>query len=184
MNLDLCLMAYMFGENLNKIFEEEEKRFSNEGSKVKFSRKLKENNDACIQQWQQQRHHRIMFLQNYSKEVSIFPKVNLLHNDGTQTVGYIIDYANDTLNAEVTDDNDNVLAIDVPAPKWNNELNDYECEDRFTSNGYKLTLFEPIVMRFKRNNCVSNFWIISNRCAKCIKFNEPGVLTFDLSYVS
>ena len=36
MNLDLCLMACVFGENLNKRFKEEEKRFSNEGSKVKF----------------------------------------------------------------------------------------------------------------------------------------------------
>ena len=34
MNLDLCLMASLFCEYLNQIFEEEEKRFHNDNSKV------------------------------------------------------------------------------------------------------------------------------------------------------
>ena len=67
---------------------------------------------------------------------------------------------------------------------WNEEIKDYEHEDNFLPNGYKVTLFEPIILRFKRNDCISNFWLASNRCTKRIKFNDPTTLTFDLGYSS
>ena len=41
MNIDLCLMGCLFGENLNNVFEEEEKRFPNDNSKVKHLRAFK-----------------------------------------------------------------------------------------------------------------------------------------------
>ena len=74
-----------------------------------------------------------------------------------------------------------MITINVPEPKWNIELREYQYEDAFSANGFKVTLFESISMRFKRNDCVSNFWIVSNRCGKRHKFDEPGVLTFDLN---
>lgn len=60
-----------------------------------------------------------------------YPKVNLVHNDGTQTAGYVIDNSNDILSVEITDDNDNIIAINTPALRWNIELRDYEHEDVF-----------------------------------------------------
>ena len=74
-----------------------------------------------------------------------------------------------------------MITINVPEPKWNIELRDYQHEDTFLAKSFKVTLFEPIFLRSKRNDCIINFWIISNRCAKRCKFDETGVLTFDLN---
>ena len=167
MNLDLCLMVCLFAENLNNRSEEEEKRFPNDNSKVKCFHVRSMNRLTSI------------FSSGNSQEITAFyscktiqrrnqfcPKVNLIHDDGTQTVGHAIDNVNDMLSAETTDKNDNMIIINVPEPKWNIELRDYQCEDAFLANGFKVTLFEPIVMRFKRNYCISNYWITSNRCGK------------------
>ena len=71
----------------------------------------------------------------------------MLHDDETQAVGYVMDNVNDMLSAKVTDENDNVITINVPEPKWNIELRCYQHEDSFSANDFKATLFEPIVMR-------------------------------------
>ena len=91
---------------------------------------------------------------------------------------------NGVLSAEITDENDNAITIKVPEPRWNAELRDYQHNDELQDNGFKVTLFETIVLRFKRNDCISNFWIMSNRCGKRCEFDETGVLTFDLNHSS
>ena len=59
-------------------------------------------------------------------------------------------------------------------------MKDYEHNNNFLPNSHEVTLFEPIILRFKRNDCVSNFWLMSNRCTKRIKFNDATTLTLDL----
>ena len=92
------------------------------------------------------------------------PKINLLNIDGTQNAGRAMSNVNGMLSAETTDENDNTITINVPTPKWNVELRDYQHDNEFQDNGFKVTLFELIALRFKRNDCVSNFWITRNRC--------------------
>ena len=54
------------------------------------------------------------------------PKVNFLHDDGTQTAGCTMDDMNDALSAERMDENDNAIVIHAPEPKWNIALRDCE----------------------------------------------------------
>ena len=174
-------MACLFGKHLNSRFEEEGKRFYNDNSKVKCFYVSSRNRITSI------------FSCGNSQDITAFcshkpiqrrhqfcPKVKLLH-DGTQTVGYVMDDVNGMLSAETTDENDNTITINVPTPKWNVELRDCPCEDVFPANGFKVALFETIIMRFKRNDCISNFWIMSNHCRKLCEFDETGVLMFDLN---
>ena len=53
------------------------------------------------------------------------PKINLLNDYGTQTAGRVMNDVNCMLSTEVTNENDNAIAINVPEPKWNVELRDY-----------------------------------------------------------
>ena len=60
-----------------------------------------------------------------------YPKVNLENEDGKQTVRYVLDYANKTLNMEITDENNNIIDINVLAPTWKEEQMDYEYDNNF-----------------------------------------------------
>ena len=44
-------------------------------------------------------------------------KLNLLQNNGTQTTGYVVGDRNKILNAEVTDNNNIIIAVNIPALK-------------------------------------------------------------------
>ena len=181
MNFDLSLMAYMFREKLNRRFVNAEKRFSNDESKIKF---FHINSRSRI---------KYIFSSGNSLDITacfiyktiewhyqFYSKVNLENEEGKETIRYALYNKNNILKVEITNKNDSIVEIDIPAPIWNEEIKDYEYEDNFLPNGYKVTLFEPIILRFKRNDCISNFWLISNRCTKWIKFNDPATLALDL----
>ena len=59
------------------------------------------------------------------------PKINSINNDGTQTTKHVMSNVNDVLSAETTDENDNMITIKMPEPRWNAELRDYQHDDEF-----------------------------------------------------
>ena len=61
---------------------------------------------------------------------------------------------------------------------------EYEYDNNVLPNECELTLFELIILHFKINDCISNFWIISNCCTKRVKLNDPSALMFDLGHSS
>ena len=53
------------------------------------------------------------------------------NEDRKQTSGYTLDYANKILNMEITDENNNIIDINVLAPTWKEEQMDYEYDNNF-----------------------------------------------------
>ena len=84
-------------------------------------------------------------------------KVIFLHDDGTKAAGYAMDSVNNMSSAEIVDEHGNMSTIDVPEHAQDIEIKCYQYEDTFLANDFKVTLFEPIVTRFKRTDCIMNF---------------------------
>ena len=150
-------MACLFGEHLNERFEEEEKRFYNDESKVNYFHTCSRNIVRSIFS-SSNNEDIIFFLHKTIQRTHHFClKVNLSRDNGTKIVGYAMYNVNNMLSAKIIHENNNLNTIDVPGPEYDIEIKDYQCEDLFSANGFKVTLFEPIVTRFKRTDCIMNF---------------------------
>ena len=77
-------------------------------------------------------------------------KVNFLCSDRKGIAGCVVDNANGMLSSGATDENEIMTTVDALEGKWNIESRDYQHEDAFVANGFRFTLLELIVIRFKK----------------------------------
>lgn len=117
MNFDLSLMAHVFGENLNRRFADAEKRFAKEESKIKFFHICSRSRMKCIFSSGNSLDITACFAyKTIERHHQFYPKVNLENEEGKETIGYVLYDENNALNVEITDENDNIVQIDIPAP--------------------------------------------------------------------
>ena len=88
------------------------------------------------------------------------------------------------MHAEVMAKNDHIIIISVPEPQLYDESKWYVHDNPYSLHGYKITLFEHIVVRLNKTYCSSNFWFVGNYCTKQFKHDEEGALAFDSNHSS
>ena len=119
-NLDLSLMAHVFGEKLNRRFANAEKRFSNDESKIKFFHMRSRSRMKCVFSSGNSLDIAACFTCKTIEQCDQFyPKVNLENEEEKETVGYVLYDDNNMLKVEITNENDSIVDIDIPAPIWN-----------------------------------------------------------------
>ena len=146
MNFDLSLMARTHSEKLNRRFANAEKRFSNNESKIKFFHiNLRSKMKYIFSSGNSLDITARFTCKTIERYHQFYSKINIENEERKQTISYALYDENNILKAEMTNLNNSIAQIDIPAPIQNEEIKDYEYEDNFLPNGYKVTLFEPII---------------------------------------
>ena len=96
-----------------------------------------------------------------------------------EKIGCVIDEENDDFIVEYSDANDAMFVARTTAPEWDVAAKEYVCTEEHSSQGFRLVLFEPIVLRFNLTDPRANFLFFSNRHAKT-RNHLPNVETIDL----
>ena len=75
-----------------------------------------------------------------------------------------------------------IIAIECPLFDINNKA--YAYNNDLIPLGYRILLFEPIILCFNLHDCRNNFWFFSNHYIKTQCTAHVKSLTFDNSYYS
>ena len=130
-------MSYLFGEGINEIFEEEEKRFQSEDSKVNFFTyflEMESNVFLALETVETLPNcaHSKLFREN----IIFSENLNLLHCNGTtHAIGYVIENTDNVMQVEAMDENDDIIIISAPEPQWDDERKCYVCDDIYYLDG-------------------------------------------------
>jgi len=113
-------------------------------------------------------------------------KVNLVpNNSNNEIAGYVVDeQPNNMLIVEIKNDMDSIQTIAIECPPFDINNKVYIYKNDSTLSGYRIVLFEPIILRFNMYDCRNNFWFFSNRYTKTLCTTHVNSLTFDDSYCS
>ena len=128
-------MPCSFGEGTNERFEEEEKRFQSEDNKVKFFHTFYRNRIKHIFSSGNNRDITTLnAFKTFQRKHQFAAKANLLHYNGTtQEVGH--ENTNNAMQVEAMDENDDMITISFPEPKWYNERKYYAHDDLYSLDG-------------------------------------------------
>jgi hypothetical protein len=192
MNMNLSLMYYLFGMDLQDRFNASERRYDPARKKIKVKiyhiKSLRRIDEILCTDTSDS------MARSYSCKTVVqrwhyyAAKVYLCDNESNkEVIGYVIDELdNGILIVHYQNSSDEIKRVDIQSPIWNDETKQYTYPDRMEESRFKLTLFEPIIFRFNILDVHNNFWFFANRYTT-VKISNDIVLNadkFDINYCS